>query len=209
MKNKLFYCVTIALLLQSCSNSTYLLTKWKYRKDYKVINNQNNKSKSTINKQIVDSLFLNISDSVEFLASTNKISSEILTEKSWKTEPKLLTSQERKVKKEAINNHLKSISNKNKPQAPFLNKKLREDTKKTHVGSLVGFILSIVSYPFVYIGALIAIAAVILGIVGMVKISKNPDLYSNRWMAITAIILGGILLLLYALVIYILLMTLA
>jgi multisubunit Na+/H+ antiporter MnhG subunit len=69
--------------------------------------------------------------------------------------------------------------------------------------------LSIVSYPFVYIGALIAIAAVILGIVGMVKISKNPDLYSNRWMAITAIILGGILLLLYALVIYILLMTLA
>jgi hypothetical protein len=64
------------------------------------------------------------------------------------------------------------------------------------ITSMILGILSIPSCCCWFVGAPLAIAALVLGIVGMGKIRSNPQAYKGSGMAITGIVLASIALLL-------------
>lgn len=64
---------------------------------------------------------------------------------------------------------------------------------KIEIMSLLSMIFGIVGIvtTFVYIGWALLTAAVVLGIIGLVKIKKNPGKFKGKGFAIAGIILGG------------------
>ncbi|MBP7809170.1 MAG: hypothetical protein KA163_07755 [Bacteroidia bacterium] len=86
---------------------------------------------------------------------------------------------------------------KERPQKP------KEAKKKVSAFSLIGFILSMVNffvfflsifiYGLFFGSAIIGLAAVILSIIGLVKIKKNPDKYKGKSFSVLGIIFGLIL----------------
>src|SRR4051812_16149575 len=65
---------------------------------------------------------------------------------------------------------------------------------KTHGMALAAMIMGIVSIPFVCLfglGVFLGIVALILGIVSLMAINRNPQIYSGKGFAITGIVTGG------------------
>lgn len=90
-------------------------------------------------------------------------------------------------------NGTKDIFNTNITEKPIE----KESTKKTEILSLLSLVFSIVGIIMILFlsilgGGLLSLLALILGIVGHSKISKNPQRYTGRGFAIAGIILGVI-----------------
>lgn len=72
-----------------------------------------------------------------------------------------------------------------------------QDGKKLEVMSLLSMIFSIVGLVTPFIGYALIIAGLVLGIVGLIKIKKNPDAYWGRGFAIAGIAVAGFAILLF------------
>jgi hypothetical protein len=80
---------------------------------------------------------------------------------------------------------------------------LSNDSPRTEGFSVASLVLGIVGWFIPYVGLLCCLLAVIFGIIGIVKISNNPDKFKGMGMAIAGLVLGvlgiGVVLLLMAL----------
>lgn len=98
---------------------------------------------------------------------------------------------------------LSVVRGKAKKQARKLAKNGPDGTKVDglSLASMILGILSIVGLVLVPVAILFAIAALVLGIIGLSNINRNPGYLSGRGYAITGIVLGGGLLFLVMLVV--------
>ena len=84
-----------------------------------------------------------------------------------------------------------------------ISKVLSDDRPRTEGFSVASLVLGIVGWFIPYFGLLCCLLAVIFGIIGIVKISKNPEKFKGMGMAIAGLILGvlgiGVVLLLIVL----------
>ena len=66
------------------------------------------------------------------------------------------------------------------------------ETQKRKIGLAVGSMICGLFFWFPLLGIICSIVALVLGIVALVKVGNNADMYGGKGMAISGIVLGGV-----------------
>ncbi len=206
MIKNILLAIIAMLLLQNCTTLNQMAIQWRYRNDYKLpipikpqVSEQSMVASTHITIENKKKLLPNIANTptVSSLSNTPSINSE----RRW-----IMAKLENKTKKIRIP-VLQSIAIDTPPPNKYYNnyysstneKRIQRHAKR---GYMFGF-LSFIPYG----GLVLSFFAIINGAIGLYKINQEPELYRGRGFAIAGIGMGVLVLSLYALLIFLILMS--